>query len=178
LKLVAGSNSLRAFVLISFALIIIASAVLGIVIESNVKTTSTLSQTPPSPTAQYADVTMVVQGDLALGPDNQTHDAFVPCNFTVYTGQTVNLTIVNYDNMPHSFNCPALNVDFQATPSTTLGVPSVSHFQFAEPTAGIYRWWCTDPCDNDRNGWAMTTGRDGQPGQIGFMGGFVTVLQG
>jgi hypothetical protein len=165
------------FVLAAFAFVIIAAGLLGMVIESGVKTNSTPVQTPLIVTAQYADVTLVVQSDLAIGPDNQTHDAFVPCNFTVYAGQNVNLTIVNYDTMPHSFTSPTLNVDFQAPSSNAIGVPSVSHFQFTEAKAGIYRWWCELPCDTDQGGWAMTTGSDGQPGQIRYMGGFVTVLQ-
>jgi plastocyanin len=162
----------KAIVPAAVLVVIIASVLLGIVIGLNLKTNS------PSGTAQYADVTLVVKGNLALGPDNQTHDTFIPCNFTVYTGETVNLTIVNYDNMPHSFTSPTLNVDFQASESQATGVPSVSHFQFTETKAGNYRWWCTVPCDNDSGGWAMANGSDGQPGQIGYMGGFVTVLQG
>ncbi|HTY75616.1 MAG TPA: hypothetical protein VMD05_08635 [Candidatus Nanoarchaeia archaeon] len=160
---------------VAFFVVMAAAIVLGMEIENSLK--------PASPTisltnAKYADITLMVESDLTLGPDNQTHDTFVPCNFTVYAGQTVNLTVVNYDNGQHSFTSPTLNVDFQIPASQTDGVPAVSHFQFTENEAGIYRWWCTDACDTDAGGWAMTTGTDGQPGQIGFMGGFVTVLQG
>ena len=63
-------------------------------------------------------------------------------------------------------------------PSNETGVPTVSNFQFNEATAGVYRWYCNYPCDTHSGGWDMTTGSDGQPDQIGYMGGFVTVLQG
>ena len=166
------SSDLSKVVVAAFIVVILAAIVLGMVIGYDLKPASTTV----SGTAKYADVTLVVQSDLTLGPDNQTHDTFVPCNFTVYAGQTVNLTVVNYDNAPHSFTSPTLNVAFQIPGSQTNGVPAVSHFQFTETQSGVYRWWCTVPCDTDSGGWAMTTGSDGQPGQIGFMGGFVTVL--
>ena len=77
----------------------------------------------------------------------------------------------------HSFTSPTLEtVAFQIPASQTNEVPAVSHFQFTETQSGVYRWWSRIPCDTDAGGWAMTTGSDGQPGQIGFMGGFVTVL--
>ncbi len=156
---------------VAFVVALVAAAFLGLVIGSNL-------QPAPIATAKtnIYDITLIVQANLALGPDNRTHDAFVPCNFTFYSGQTANLTIVNFDDMPHSFTSPTLNVDFHAPGSLALGVPSVSHFQFSGPAAGSYRWWCAIPCDSDAGGWAMTTGNDGQPGQVGFMGGYVTVL--
>jgi uncharacterized cupredoxin-like copper-binding protein len=166
------SSDLSKVVVAAFIVVILAAIVLGMVIGYDLKPASTTV----SGTAKYADVTLMVQSDLTLGPDNQTHDTFVPCNFTVYAGQVVNLTVVNYDNAPHSFTSPTLNVAFQIPGSQTNGVPSVSHFQFTETQSGVYRWWCNIPCDTDSGGWAMTTGSDGQPGQIGFMGGFVTVL--
>jgi hypothetical protein len=119
----------------------------------------------------------MVQGGFTLGPDNQTHDSFVPCDFTVYSGQLVNLTIFNYDSAPHSFTSPTLNVNFQIRESQTDGFPAISSFLFSAPEPGVYRWYCSLPCDSESNGWAMGDGKDGQPGQIGFMGGFVNVLK-
>ncbi len=164
----------KKFVAAAIIVAILAAVLLGMAIESTMKP----SQTTTVANSKYADITLMVQGDLTLGPDNNTHDSFVPCNFTVYTSQTVNLTIYNYDSMPHSFTSTTLNVNFQIPASTTTGVSTVSHFQFNETTPGSYRWWCAIPCDNDAGGWAMTTGSDGQPDQIGYMGGFVSVLQG
>jgi len=167
-----SSDLSRGYVVVTFVVVVLAAAVLGMVIESYLKPSSTSS----SISAKYADITLTVQSDLTLGPDNKTHDTFVPCNFTVYAGQVVNLTVVNYDEGQHSFTSPTLNVNFQIPASNESGVPSVSHFQFTDTTPGVYRWWCSVPCDTDSGGWAMTTGADGQPDQIGYMGGFVTVL--
>ncbi len=168
-----GENFPRIFVFLAFSVALIAAALLGMVVESSVRPIVYPSSNAPT----TAFVTLMIQGDLTLGPDNKTHDAFVPTDFTVYSNQDVNLTIVNYDSMPHSFTSPTLGVDFQIPASSAVGVPAISHFQFSEANAGEYRWWCAIPCDTDANGWAMTNGSDGQPGQIGFMGGFVTVLK-
>jgi hypothetical protein len=166
----------RAFVVAALLIVIVAAVLLGMVIGYDLKGGSK----PVSNIIKPADITLVVEGHLggSLGPDNQTHDTFIPCNFTIYAGQPVSLTIINYDEGPHSFTSPTLNVDFQIPGHEAANVPSVSHFQFTQTTAGTYRWWCATPCDAGQGGWAMTTGSDGQPGQIGYMGGFVTVLQG
>lgn len=170
----AASNEKNLSIVVIAALIVVmlALVVLGMIIGYDLKP----STTSVSGTAKYAYVTLVVQGDLTLGPDGKLHDTIVPCNFTVYAGQIVNLTVINYDNGQHSFTSTTLNVNFQFAVSQTNGVPAVSHFQFTPTQAGVYRWWCSDPCDTAAGGWAMTTGNDGQPDQIGFMGGFVTVL--
>ena len=110
---------------VAFFVVMAAAIVLGMEIENIMK--------PASPTigltnAKYADITLTVIGGSTLGPDNKTHDAFVPCNFTVYAGQIINLTVVNYDNSQHSFTSPSLNVNFLITASQEIGVPSVSHF--------------------------------------------------
>jgi len=159
---------------LAFFVVILAGVVFGIIIGYNLKSSApAVSSTPKT-----ADITLVVQGDVLLGPDGNLHDAFTPCNFTVYASQEVDLTIVNYDSGEHTFTSPTLGVNFIVPPSNVTGVPTVSNFQFTESTAGIYRWYCSYPCDTDSRGWAMTTGSDGQPDQIGYMGGFVTVLQG
>ena len=153
-------------------IIVLAGVVFGIIIGSNLRFSPTAQNT-----AKTAYITLVIQGSVALGPDGKLHDAFSPCNFTVYSGQAIDLAVISYDSSEHSFTSPSLNVNFQIPPSTTNGVAMISNFQFIAPSAGVYRWYCSDPCDTDAGGWAMTTGSDGQPGQIGFMGGFVTVLQ-
>jgi len=180
----------RGFAVGAIILALLAAIVLGLVIGYDLKPSATTTISPtPSPTTnttnstsnaaeKYADITLIVQSDLTLGPDGKLHDTFVPCNFTVYTNQVVNLTVINYDNGEHSFTSTTLNVNFQIPPSNVTGVPAIAQFQFTEPNAGVYRWYCNIPCDTDAGGWAMTTGSDGQPDQIGFMGGFVTVLPG
>ncbi len=164
----------RTFLAAAFAVVLLAAVILGMVIESSLKP----NVQPVVKVGGISDITMVVQGDWILGPDNKTHDAFVPYNFTVYAGQTVKLTFENFDDMPHSFVSPALGLSFQVPGSQTAGAPEISQYQFTEATPGTYRWWCSLPCDSDAGGWAMTTGSDGQPGQIGYMGGFITVLAG
>ena len=158
---------------LAFFIVVLAAVVAGAIIGYNLKTTTTTVSVPKT-----LNITLVVQGDVKLGPDGLLHDAFTPCNFTVYAGQEVNLTIINYDNGEHSFTGPSLGVNFVVPPSNETGVPTVSNYQFTEATVGVYRWYCTYTCDTDAGGWDMTTGSDGQPDQIGYMGGFVTVLQG
>ena len=157
---------------LAFVVVVIAAVVLGLIIGYDLKPASTAVSSIP----KTADITLVVQGDVKLGPDGKLHDAFTPCNFTVYAGQEVDLTIVSYDSGEHTFTSPSLGVNFVVPPSNVTGSPTISNFQFNEATAGVYRWYCTYPCDTDAGGWAMTTGSDGQPDQIGYMGGFVTVL--
>jgi len=169
-----SSRDFSKIVWLAFVIVILAAVVLGLIIGYDLKSTST----PVSSTSKTTDITLVVQGDVKLGPDGNLHDAFTPCNFTVYAGQEVDLTIVNYDSGEHTFTSPSLGVNFIVPPSNVIGVPTVSNFQFDETTVGVYRWYCTYPCDTDAGGWAMTTGSDGQPDQIGYMGGFVTVLAG
>src|SRR5208337_2085702 len=127
---------------------------------------------------KYANITLVVKGsqDGGIGPDGKTHSIFIPCNFTVYVGQTVNLTVISYDDGQHSFTSPELAVNFFIPERTSPTVPSVTHFQFTATKVGVFRWWCALKCDIERNGWAMTKGRDGGIGQLGFMAGYVTVL--
>jgi len=168
-----SNNDLSKIVWLAFVVLLLAAGVLGLIIGYDLKPAATVSKT-----LNTADITLVVQGDVELGPDGNLHDAFTPCNFTVYTGQEVDLTIVNYDSGEHTFTSPSLGVNFIVPPSNETGVPTVSNYQFTEATPGVYRWYCTYPCDTDSGGWAMTTGSDGQPGQIGYMGGFVTVLPG
>jgi plastocyanin len=137
---------------------------------------STTVQT--STAEKNANVTLVVKGAQGgiKGPDGKTHSAFIPCNFTVYVGQTVNLTVINYDNEQHTFTSPELGVNFFIPERISPSAPSVSHFQFTPTKAGIFRWWCAIKCDTAAGEWAMTTGKDGGTGQLGFMAGYVTVL--
>jgi len=146
------------------------------VLSLTVSLQPTLAQTPTP--GKYANITLVVKGsqDGLIGPDGKTHSAFIPCNFTVYVGQIVNLTIINYSNEQHSFTSTELGVNFFIPEHVSSTVPSVSNFQFTPTKIGIFRWWCALKCDIDRGAWAMTTGRDRGIGQIGFMAGYVTVI--
>ena len=158
-----SSGDFSKIVWLAFVVVVMAAVVLGLVIGYDMKpATTNISSVPKT-----ADITLVVQSDVKLGPDGLMHDAFTPCNFAVYAGQEVDLTVVNYDNAEHSFTSPTLGVNFVVPPSNETGVPAVSNFQFNEATAGVYRWYCIYQCDTDAGGWAMNTGSDGQLGQIG-----------
>jgi heme/copper-type cytochrome/quinol oxidase subunit 2 len=138
-----------------------------------------LNTPKPTPTPsvallpKYANVAMVVFPGVLNGSDNQLHDAFTPSNFTIYLGQTVNLTIINYDTSQHSFTSTSLGLDKIVDPAPSNGTPARTTFQFTPTRTGLYRWWCAVPCDD----WAMATDpKDNQHGIIGYMGGYATVL--
>src|SRR5690242_1994511 len=52
--------------------------------------------------------TLRMKPDAKAGSDGNKHDATLPADFSVRAGQTVRLTIYNYDDMPHSFTSPGL----------------------------------------------------------------------
>jgi len=137
---------------------------------------------------------LAMKPDSKKGADGDVHDAFVPSTeLSVKAGQTVRVTIVNYDDAPHSFTSPALEAGAQIPPSEqqheagsdaqnlkvmpkagvgvneivpgeTGGKPGTTTFTFTAPEkAGEYIWYCAFPCD----AYAMA--------QIGFMRGYVTV---
>jgi plastocyanin len=101
------------------------------------------------------------------GSDGKWHDAFLPGDFTVHAGDTVTVTVVNYDDMMHSFTSSSLSsaqLINQMIPSGSAGSPSETTFKFTAPSKpGKYAWWCAVPCDP----WAMA--------HDGFMRGYVTV---
>ena len=169
-----SSDFPKFFAVAAIIVVLLAVGVLGIIIGYNLKPATSISAS-----SEKADITLVVQSDLTLGPDGQLHDSFVPCNFTVYANQVVDLTVVNYDSGEHSFTSPSLGVNFAIPPSNVNGVTQQFPISSSlKPTQEFIAGTATNPCDTDAGGWAMTTGSDGQPGQIGFMGGFVTVLPG
>lgn len=115
-------------------------------------------------------VKLVVKSDTEhgkRGSDGKWHDAFLPGDFTVHAGDTVTVTVYNYDNMMHSFTSSALSpaqLINQMIPAGSAGSPSQTTFKFTAPSKpGKYAWWCAVPCDP----WAMA--------HDGFMRGYVTV---
>lgn len=128
---------------------------------------ATASASPGSKaTTATETVKLVIKSDEEKGKkgsDGNWHDAFLPADFTVKAGATVQVTVYNYDDMPHSFNAPDLG-----TNATIAGggedKPSKTTFTFTAPKkAGKYDWFCVAPCDP----WAMS--------HDGFMKGYVTV---
>jgi heme/copper-type cytochrome/quinol oxidase subunit 2 len=160
---------------VAVVVVVLIAVVLAVAVVNYVKLPASSTSSSPTTAPKTVNVVLTVRGDWKMGPDGKLHDAFDPTNFTVNAVQTVNLTVVNYDSGQHSFVCPPLGVSLHVAPCNATSVPSVQSFQFSPLTAGVYRWYCTKTCDTDAGGWAMTTGSDDQPCQIGYMGGFVTV---
>lgn len=97
-----------------------------------------------------------------VGSDGQVHDAFVPGTFTMKAGSTVEVTVVNYDAMPHTWTSPTLGVN-ASIPAGTSASPSRTTFTIHPTTAGTFSWYCATPCDP----WSMV--------HDGYMRGTVTV---
>jgi plastocyanin len=97
------------------------------------------------------------------GPDGSWHDAFIPANLSIKAGATVTVTVLNYDESPHTFTSPELGTNEEISPGSETK-PSETTFTFHAPAkAGSYEWFCALPCDP----WAMN--------EDGFMRGHVTV---
>ena len=97
------------------------------------------------------------------GPDGKWHDAILGGNLTVKAGQTVTVTVSNYDDAPHTYTVPSLNLN-ERIPGRSGTTPGIVKFTFKAPsTAGSYQWFCALPCDP----WSMT--------HDGYMRGHVTV---
>jgi plastocyanin len=152
---------------------ILATVVSLVALSSSSKnTTTTVVQAAPA-TASNATaapapktVKMLVKADdqhARKGPDGQWHDAFLPGDFSVKAGQSVTVTVTNFDTSPHSFDSPSLGVN-ETIPAGTDKAPHTVTFTFKAPSkAGSYQWWCSLPCDP----WAMS--------HDGYMRGHVTV---
>lgn len=98
-----------------------------------------------------------------FGPAGNWEDAFLPANFSVRAGETVTVTVYNYDDMPHSFTSQSLGVNRVIAGGTARRPTKVTFTLIAPSKTGRYLWWCALPCDP----YSMAT--------IGFMRGYVTV---
>ncbi|UOF92091.1 hypothetical protein LSG31_07770 [Fodinisporobacter ferrooxydans] len=101
-------------------------------------------------------VSMVINAGYKLGPDGKLHDAFTPGNFTVNSGEPVELTIFNFDDGKHTFTAPGLNVNAQISGSTKKGEPSITKVTFTPQKSGKFQWNCTLKCDGENQEWAMS----------------------
>ncbi len=130
--------------------------------SSAASTAASAAVTPPVP----ANVKLIVKADDEhgkLGPGGTWHDAVLPADYTVHPGQTVDMTIYNYDGGPHTFTAPSLGVNAVIAAGSDKA-PHATTVKFVAPSQpGTYNWWCSDPCDP----WAM--------GHAGYMQGSVTV---
>jgi plastocyanin len=118
-------------------------------------------------------------GEKIVGPDGKPHDTVVPANFVVHAGQAFTITVINYDESPHSITSPDAKVNFTMK-AGVMGkggkiTPTTSTFTFTPTTKGVYRWYCVYPCDKGHGMWAMGQGYGG-PGKEGFMAGYIIVI--
>ncbi len=126
--------------------------------------------------------------DGYLGPDGNGHDTFMLANLSsaaaheaqtrsnlnVKAGDTITVTVTNYDEGPHTFTSPELGVNATIKPAinATKGIPSKTTFTFVAKKSGKFRWYCMDPCDAKHGAWAMTP--DGtETDRVGYMAGYV-----
>lgn len=116
--------------------------------------------------AGVESVKLVIKSDEEkgkMGPDGNWHDAFLPADFSIKAGATEQVTVYNYDDMPHTFTAPGLGVNEQIPGGSEDKPGKVTFTIHAPDKAGSYEWFCAAPCDP----WAMT--------HMGYMKGRVTV---
>ena len=112
------------------------------------------------------------------GADGQPHDILIPTNFVVKAGVPVTLTVVNYDERPHNIFQPDLGLNLVMKggieqPDKSVK-PVTTDLHFTATKKGVYRWYCTLPCDEKHGAWDMKTSANG-PDQDGFMAGYIVV---
>lgn len=111
------------------------------------------SSAPTSVPANAQRVQLVVNPQPLGGvrnPGGEVVDGFVPATFRMRMGVPVAVTVLNYDDMPHTWTAAALGVD-AAIPAGSASSPSTTTFVIEPRTAGTFEWRCTTPCD----AWAM-----------------------
>ena len=112
------------------------------------------------------------------GPDGKPHDVMVPSSFVVKAGAPVTLTVVNYDEGPHTITAPelGLNATVKAGNEVSPGKvePVTTVISFTPAKKGVYRWYCALPCDEKHGAWDMQQGYGG-PDKDGFMAGYIVV---
>jgi plastocyanin len=122
--------------------------------------------------------TMIVVGHTLgqKGFDGLTHDTTYGANFSVERGVRVSVTVYNFDEGPHTITNKALglNVQIPGAKNEEKGVPSKTTFGFTAKKVGVYRWYCSIPCDKGQGYWAMAVTKKGV-GRDGFMAGYITV---
>lgn len=117
-------------------------------------------------TGTAEEVSLVIKSDeehAKKGPEGEWHDAYLPADFTIKAGATVQVVVQNYDEAGHTFTASGLGTN-QMIAAGSATKPSTTTFTFTAPAKkGQYEWHCMMPCDP----WAMA--------HDGFMTGFVTV---
>jgi membrane fusion protein, multidrug efflux system len=174
-----GGNRLRGLVTLLATVVLAAGALFGATagvgaIWSAVTappTPASAAQSTGAPASSTPSAPKAVQLTLSVNPPplggaksptGEVVDAFVPGTFTMTVGTTYDVTVYNYDFMPHTWTSPSLNVNAQVAPALAKK-PSVTHFTITPTKAGTFQWFCATPCD----AWSMS--------HNGFMRGVVTV---
>ena len=152
--------------LISIGAIIISVVALSSKTPTAGPSTVTVTAANTAPAVAPLAMKLSVKSDTEhakKGPDGQWHDAFLPGDFTVKAGQTVTVTVANYDDSAHTFTAPDLGVNARIAGGSATS-PKLTTFTFKAPSKpGAYQWFCALPCDP----WAMA--------HDGYMRGHVTV---
>ena len=149
----------------TFAVLLSMTALLAVAFKLDHNGSTQAASAAAAPAIE--SVKLVVKSDEEhgkMGPEGTWHDAFLPADFTVRAGATVQVTVYNYDEGPHSFFSPGLGANV-AIPAGSESSPSKTTFTIHAPQkVGSYGWYCTMPCDP----WAME--------QPGYMKGDVKVV--
>jgi plastocyanin len=149
-----------------FALLLSMASLLVVAFKTDNSGTQMATAATAAPSAVH-NVKIVIKSDDEhgkLGPEGTWHDAFLPADFSVKAGETVRVTVYNYDEGEHSFTSSGLGTNVMIAAGTE-SKPAVTTFTFHAPKkAGSYLWICAMPCDP----WAMN--------HDGFMRGYVMVI--
>jgi plastocyanin len=143
--------------------------------------TAALASAPASAAASAEHITVyVLRGAMGpKGPDGLGHDMFVPADFPLKVGTPVDLTIVNYDEGPHSITSKQMGLNIMVKPGHEQAdgsvTPVTTEYSFTPTKKGVFRWHCAIPCDKGGKFWAMSKGYDG-PDQDGYMAGYFVVM--
>lgn len=126
-------------------------------------------------------ITMYVFGgsQKIVGPDGNPHDTTVPASVVLKAGEPVELTVINYDEGPHTITAPDMNLDLVVKPGIEHAdktvTPVSTTFTFTPSKKGNFRWYCKLPCDAGHGYWAMSQGFGG-PDKEGYMAGEFVVI--
>lgn len=152
--------------LLAIAAIIISVVALSSKNPTTGPKTVTIQAASATPAVAPLSVKMFAKADDQhgrKGPDGKWHDAIQGGNMTIKAGQTVTVTVYNYDTAPHSYTAPDLGLNVKLNAGTDKA-PTITKFTFKAPAKpGTYQWFCGYPCDP----WAMA--------HDGYMRGHVTV---
>lgn len=141
--------------------------------------TPAFASQPTARTVNHQTMYLLRGAQSQPGPDGKGHDAILPANLVLKAGQPVELTIINYDEGPHTITSDQMNLNIMVKPGRQQADGSVkpvtTRYKFTPTNKGVFRWDCRLPCDKGGNFWAMSKGYGGM-GQEGFMSGYFVVM--